>query len=234
MCPVIFLAGCNFRCPYCLNADLVFPSADRKPIPLEEIERYVKDNGEEHILISGGEPCLDPGLGPLVDALKAMGLKVRLSTNGSMADVLEDMVFRHGVSFVAMDLKTDINDRSVWGAFMQGDREVENVRRSMGLLHSTLYPADSTVYPGTSLRPADGFSFEFRTTLYPPYVGEEEIFQLSFLIDENAVWYLQQFRPREGLLDPAASTVRPFTQGQLDRLLSIARKRVKRTELRWP
>ena len=110
---------------------------------------------------------------------------------------------------------------------MQGDREQENVIMSMGLLNSTLYPASSH-------KPVGGFSFEFRTTLYPPLVGEHDILELSRLIDEEAVWYLQQFRPREGLLDPAASSVKPYSQEQLDRLMSIARKRVKRTEFRWP
>ncbi len=225
MCPVIFLGGCNFKCPYCLNADLVTNPRDRKFIPLSEIEKYVKDNGEEHILISGGEPCLNPDLGDLIDALKKMGLKVRLSSNGSRAEVLHDMIFDHGVSFVALDVKTDLTSSQNWGHFMSEDDRDDAVA-SVYFLNILL---DQDV-----VKHMDGFTFEFRTTLYPPLVGWDQIESISKTIHPDSVWYLQQFRPREGLLSPEASSVKPYTTEELDELVKLAQKRVKKTYVRWP
>lgn len=225
ICPVIFIGGCNFTCPYCLNADLVKNPKDRKFIPLSEIEKYVKENGEEHILISGGEPCLNPALGDLVDALKKMGLKVRLSTNGSRQHVLYSMIFDYGVSFVAMDIKTNIWYGDKWKKFMTED-ERNSVRDSVEILDSTLM--------GNKEKAPEGFTFEYRTTMYPRAVSREDVMAISETVNKDAIWYLQQFRPREGLLSPEASSVKPYTNEELDKFVNLAKNSLKKTYVRWP
>jgi pyruvate formate lyase activating enzyme len=222
MCPVIFLGGCNFKCPYCLNSELVTNPTGDKTIPVDEVIKYCLDNGEESILISGGEPCLQPGLGHLVDLLQSNGISVRLSTNGSRADILEEMIYDHGVSFVAMDIKTDLFNSSKWSMFMD-EMERDEVLASMTILN----------YHDVK-RVAKGFSFEFRTTLYPPAVGEMEIEAISSRINPKAIWYLQQFRPRDGLLSTDASSVTPYTKDEVNFLLAVAKERVSKTFVRWP
>ena len=106
MCPVVFLSRCNFKCPYCLNTELVSPK-EIKSIPISEVLQYVKDNREEHILISGGEPCLHNNICNLVDVFRNSGLRVRLSTNGSFPHTLQKLIFHHSLSFIAMDIKTE-------------------------------------------------------------------------------------------------------------------------------
>ena len=224
ICPVIFLGGCNFTCPYCLNADIVTSSSERRRIPLSDIENYVKDNGEDNILISGGEPCLQPLLGDLIDALKAMGLKVRLSTNGSRHEVLHRMIYKHGVSFVAMDIKTDLYNPLKYKMFMSETDRIETMT-SMAILNETV--KDKHGLP-------DGFSFEFRTTLYPPAVGKDEIEKISHQISPQAIWYLQQFRPRRDLLSKEAETMTAHSDEELNELLAIARKTIKSSFVRWP
>lgn len=227
MCPVIFLEGCNFKCPYCLNADLV-NHGDRKEIPLTEIESYISDNGEDNILISGGEPCLHPALGKLVDIFRGMGVKVRLSTNGSRPGVLEDMIFKHRISFVAMDLKTDLWEEDRWSRVIT-ESDMEGVMASFILMN---HIADKSHL--SCGEPEDDFTFEFRTTLYPPLVGEKEIDRLASMMSRNAVWYLQQFRPREGLLGSESETVSPYCTKAVDHLADVARKKIRNVHVRWP
>jgi pyruvate formate lyase activating enzyme len=100
---VIFFPGCNYKCPYCHNGHLVNNTEENLyPLNLviKEIERRRKVLGG--IVISGGEPTLYPKLEKLVETIKAMGLKVKLDTNGSNPDLLTKL----DLDYIAMDLKT--------------------------------------------------------------------------------------------------------------------------------
>lgn len=107
----IFLGGCNFKCPYCHNKGIAAKTAE-PDVTDEEVIEFLK--GRVHILdgvvVSGGEPCIHgERLRELLRTVKAMGYSVKLDTNGYLPDVLEDLIERNLVDYVAMDLKNQIN-----------------------------------------------------------------------------------------------------------------------------
>lgn len=102
----VFLHGCNYRCPFCHNAELL----EGKGEPLMSVEEFLSFLKKrvgllDGVCISGGEPTLSPGLKELMGAIKAMGFAVKLDTNGSRPAVLKELVGAGLVDYVAMDIK---------------------------------------------------------------------------------------------------------------------------------
>ena len=103
----VFTGGCNFRCPFCHNSDLIQP----KVFMLEdEILTFLRKRSRilEGVCITGGEPTLQSGLKEFIMAVKDMGLEVKLDTNGYRPDVLAELCSERLVDYVAMDIKLSL------------------------------------------------------------------------------------------------------------------------------
>lgn len=102
----VFLQGCNFRCPFCHNSDLLGRDGPES-IPQETLLAFLKKRVGllDAVCITGGEPTLQPGLEALLVQIKALGYLVKLDTNGSRPRVLKDLVEKGLVDYVAMDIK---------------------------------------------------------------------------------------------------------------------------------
>lgn len=223
-CPVIFLPGCNFRCPYCMNSKAVTWGGITKYTP-DDVIKYLKDNGEDQLLISGGEPCLHFTLPDLINTFKEEGIRVRLSTNGSRPAVLADLIESRSIEFVAMDIKMPLYPQhsDFLVQTVNSDlRNVEKVRESVDLLNNFLGAG------------RQGFSVEFRTTLYPNAVNENDIKAIGKAIHPKAQWVLQQFRKAKSMLDPAAYDVQPYSDEEVQSLLETAKQVHEKTDVRWP
>ncbi len=106
---LVYTAGCNYRCPFCHNAELVLPEKIRKlPLILEkEVFKLFKEQQEflDGIVITGGEPAVQPDLARFIERAKKLNYLVKLDTNGSRPEVLEQLLEAQLVDYVAMDLK---------------------------------------------------------------------------------------------------------------------------------
>ena len=104
---IIFTQGCNFRCEYCHNPELVYYNMFQVPIPEEQIFAFLESrrNQLDAVVITGGEPTLQPDLIEFIKKVKAMGFLVKLDTNGSNPQVLEQIINQKLVDFIAMDIK---------------------------------------------------------------------------------------------------------------------------------
>lgn len=104
---VLFTAGCNLRCPYCHNADLVI-GKNIFEIKKHEIFEFLEKRKKllTAIVVSGGEPTLNPDLPEFLKELKQFGLKIKLDTNGTNPVLLEKIIDEKLVDFVAMDIKS--------------------------------------------------------------------------------------------------------------------------------
>lgn len=102
----VFLQGCNFRCPFCHNADLLGKEGP-ETIPTEDLLAFLKKRVGllDAVCITGGEPTLQPGLEALLVQIKALGYRIKLDTNGSRPQVMKDLVEKGLVDYVAMDIK---------------------------------------------------------------------------------------------------------------------------------
>ena len=102
----VFLQGCNYRCPFCHNSDLLPGKGEELMTPEELLAFLRKRRGLlDGVCVSGGEPTLCPGLEDLLTSIKALGFAVKLDTNGSRPQILKDLVEKGLVDYVAMDVK---------------------------------------------------------------------------------------------------------------------------------
>lgn len=103
----VFLAGCNYRCPFCHNAEL-FSGKPEELMTEEAFFSFLQSRKGllEGVCVSGGEPTLTPGLEGFLQKIKDMGFAVKLDTNGSRPDILKRLVAKGLVDYVAMDVKS--------------------------------------------------------------------------------------------------------------------------------
>lgn len=191
----VFLSGCNLRCAYCHNPDLV--STSRRSESVESFFQYVADRRAwlDGVVITGGEPTLEPRLRPLIERLKREGMPVKLDTNGTSPDVLAELLDAGLLDFVAMDIKA----------------LPERYERVTG--RADLWPS---VKRSIDLIIASGVDHEFRTTCYPIAVGPNDLPKIASLLVGGQRYALQQFRPQR-TLDPAAVSVRAHESSTLCR-----------------
>ncbi len=187
---VLFLSGCNLRCPYCHNPGIVY---DRfEPVDIQVILDYIsKRKGIlEGAVISGGEPTLQPGLTQLCESLRNEGLKIKLDTNGLNPDRIEGI----DPDYLALDIKTSLKRYPQLGN-LPPDWE-KRLCRSLEIVRSR------------------GERGEVRITAVPGIIEQDDIDTLCVELTGNRV-FLQQFNNSVELLDADISQVKPHTPGQL-------------------
>jgi len=186
---VVFTQGCNFRCPWCHNGHLL-PLAPDPATRVDEArvmtvlaERQSRLGG---VVVTGGEPTLQADLPRFLGRLKALGLDVKLDTNGSHPEVLRRLLRERLVDYIAMDLKAPWDKYAV---LTGGPCDVEAVQQSLRLVA------------------ASGLPHQFRTTRVDPLLTPRDYEQLSSQIPEGSSHAWQLFRPaysRDPVLRAAA------------------------------
>lgn len=138
---VIFTRGCNFKCYYCHNHRLIDLQKKEDDPELPEILSWINQNKNllDAVVITGGEPTLHQGLVGLINTFKVMGLKVKLDTNGTNPQMLEDLISNKLVDYIAMDIKGPVYilpyQRIAGSAFTASD--LDKVRSSIQLLNAS-------------------------------------------------------------------------------------------------
>lgn len=206
----IFISGCNFTCGFCHNPDLVNTQLSPR-LDLGDILSYIENASKkiiDGVVITGGEATLcTQGVTSLISKLRSIGVKIKLDTNGSNPDFLKNV----DVDYVAMDLKTSL-------ARYKELTAQSNIEES--ILESINY-----------LQSQNRFDYEFRTTLVPDLVGENEINALSELVNPSSKWFFQNFS-NSVVYDPKYLAVVPYDKEQVDRLVQLASTKVSKVTLR--
>ena len=209
----IYLAGCDFRCPYCHNRSLVLHPEEVEEVDEGKILEYIKENSDflDGAVISGGEALIHAGTLQLIKKLKKLGMMIKIDTNGNHPDVLDDLLGAGLVDMVAMDIKTGLNERYDTATGTKVD--LNNIRRSIGII------MDSAP------------DYEFRTTVVPIFVKPDDIEDICREIKGARKYRLHQFRPKN-TLDEALSVLDPYPEQKLTEMAEIARKYVKDVKIR--
>lgn len=209
---VVFLGGCNFRCPYCYNADLVLRPESLPNVELDQIADYLVSNPLlDGVVVSGGEPTIHPDLPELIRWLGSFKLAVKLDTNGSNPEMLRLLLEENLLDYVAMDLKAPLDGESYRRA--TGADCVEKVRESAEILMSSSIP------------------YEFRTTLVPGLLGPEDVVRMVKQVKGARKYALQQFKPAQELVGTLKNTD-PYPPELLQRLARRIRRYVGEVEVR--
>lgn len=197
----VFLGGCDFRCPFCHNSELLDGSAP----PLmtgEELLAFLKKRQGllDGVCITGGEPLLRPDLGELLAAIRNLGFSVKLDTNGTHPHRLRQLVEGELVDYVAMDIK---NSPERYGETVGVEGlDLAPIRESAAfLLHSTV-------------------DYEFRTTVVKQFHDEDSFRGIGPWIAGAKRYFLQSFVDRETVLEGGLS---PCTGEELEKFSNIVR-----------
>ena len=192
---IIFLAGCNFRCPWCYSAELVLPAKIIKQpkISEKEILDFLRERQGllEGVVICGGEPTINKDLIQFLEKIKNLGYFIKLDTNGSNPKVVKDLVDRKLIDYVAMDIKTSF-ENPVYKNIMIEGITIDNIKESVEFLKK-----------GT-------IDWDFRTTVVNTIHTKEDFLEIAKWIGgPNVKYYLQNFRA-EKTIDPEFEKIEPF------------------------
>lgn len=219
---IIFTQGCNFRCHFCYNPQLVWPK--------RESDEEKKDKGylgwsqgdlflflEERkgrldgVVITGGEPTLHLDLPEFIRKIKSMGYDVKLDSNGTNPEMLEYLIKEGLVDYIAMDIKAPLEKyEQVVGAKLDLPRLEKSVKMIM----------------------ESGLPYEFRSTLVPQLLNQEDIEAMGQLIAGARAWYLQAFKSDTELVDDSFRNKQAFSSAQMEELAAIGRKYVPTCQVR--
>lgn len=205
---VVFLAVCNFRCPWCYSSELVLPLkiAQQPKISEQEFFNFLNQRKGllEGVVICGGEPTVNgQELVKFIEKIKQQGFLVKLDTNGSNPNLLKELVNSKLVDYVAMDIKSALSNPIYEKILIEGVK-ISDIKESVDFLKNS------------------GIDFEFRTTVVPTVHQKEEFDQIAEWIGgENVKYYLQGFRP-EKTIDPEfekiKATDKEFLQEIVDKI----------------
>ncbi|MDR0309544.1 MAG: anaerobic ribonucleoside-triphosphate reductase activating protein [Candidatus Methanoplasma sp.] len=208
---MILLSGCNFRCPYCNRPELI--SGPDEEIDPSIVLRYIKENKDflEAAVISGGEPTINGDLYKLIGDLRKLKIKIKLDTNGSNPDILDDLVGAKLVDKVCVNIMAPL-DHASYSKAAGVDTDVELIKRSLRIL------ADS------------GIVYEVRTVVVPGIITHDSFVKMLSDLDGLKSMIIQQFDPRV-TLDPKMN-VKPYPKPALVRMAETAKGYVQRVRIR--
>jgi len=212
---VIFTGGCNFRCPWCQNRDLVLNPETLPKISEDEVFAAVERRRKwlDGIAITGGEPTLQPDLQEFCLRAKQKGLQVVLETNGSNPEVLQDLINQELLDYVAMDVKAPlVCERYKELVGVEDERFFEPVLKSVELLLCA--PVD----------------YEFRTTMVPT-LNSEDIIEIANRVKGAKKYALQQFVPQT-TIDPSFEKMPPWPKEAIERARKAISGMFKSFEIR--
>ncbi len=176
ICAIIFTQGCNFRCPYCHNPELVDPERFGPVFSEKEVLSFLKQRiGKlDAVSITGGEPTLQHDLEGFIETVREMGYSIKIDTNGSLPDVVERLIKRNLVDFLAMDVKGPLEKYS---RIVGVDVNVKDIQRSISLIKDS------------------GIEHEFRTTVVRSLLDLNDLLAIAKLLKNAKSYVLQSFVP---------------------------------------
>jgi pyruvate formate lyase activating enzyme len=186
----LFVGGCNFRCPYCHNPELVLKTDELMTVPWEEIEEHLRNREGwlEGVVIGGGEPTLHPDLPYFLKRVKSLSYQVKLDTNGAFPQHLQELINQSLVDYVAMDIKASWPN---YPRVVNSLVDVGKVKKSLDILRQS--PID----------------YEFRTTVVPGFVDRKDIISIAKELAGARLYVLQQFNPHQ-TLDESLRDLAPY------------------------
>jgi pyruvate formate lyase activating enzyme len=215
---VFFTGGCNFRCPMCHNQDLVEHSPALPSLDIAEVLSFLERRAGKltGVVVSGGEPTLQPELQPFLARVRAMGYAIKLDTNGYRPHVLRELLSAHLLDAIALDVKAPPAKYPLLAGVDEVDSAV--IGESMALIA------------------ANRISCEFRTTVVPGLLDAEDIEAIARWIAAGgpgpaSTYVLQQFRGAR-TLSLALAGVLPYPVSDLHAMAERAQRWLQDVRLR--
>lgn len=208
----VFLQGCNFKCPYCHNPELVDPSLFRTSIKENSVIEFLdsRKGKLDAVTICGGEPTIQENLGTFIKQIKKMGFAVKLDTNGSQPHVIKDLLAEKLVDYIAMDVKSPLDK---YGDIVKAQVNSDSIKESIKLILKASIP------------------YEFRTTVVQSLLEEDDILHISKLISGASHYVLQNF-VSSITLDRKFQKEKTFSEEKLQGIKSRLEKHIPNVTIR--
>ena len=206
----IFTFGCNFRCSYCHNPELVIDDG-RPEIKKEVILEFLKNRKGflDGVCITGGEPTINKDLPDFISKIKELGFLVKLDTNGSNPEMLKELIEKKLVDYIAMDIKAPLE-------FYENIANVKvnrkNIQKSIDLIKKMK-------------------EYEFRITVVPEMFDGKQAKSIGEWLKGSKRFYIQQFRGIK-TLDQSFINKKPFSKEELMNFCNIMKPFFEKCEIR--
>lgn len=213
----VFLTGCNFKCGFCHNPELI--NVGRRTVlrnygGLSSVQFFKFLDSKigliDGICITGGEPTINFDLLEFIKKIKDLGFLVKLDTNGSNPEMLEKIIQEKLIDFIAMDIKTSLDK---YKQAINVKIDLENIKKSVEIIKNS------------------GIDYEFRTTVVPGIVEKEDIEKIGEWLQDAKKFALQQFRNQK-VLNKEFEKIQPYSEQTLKEFKKILEKYIEEVELR--
>jgi len=204
----VFLIGCNFRCPFCYNGELVLPEKTKKQpvIPEKTFFEFLKDRKGllDGVCITGGEPTINSALPKFIGKIKKMGFLVKLDTNGTNPQMVKRLIKSRLIDYIAMDIKSSfsVSDSQAAKGTSKYD-EAAGVKVDLRKIKESIDVIKNS-----------GIDYEFRTTVVPGIHLKGDIVELARSISTVKRYYLQEFKAGKNI-NRQLSAVNPYSRKEL-------------------
>ncbi|MCX6795774.1 MAG: anaerobic ribonucleoside-triphosphate reductase activating protein [Candidatus Falkowbacteria bacterium] len=221
---IIFTVGCNFRCHFCYNPMLVWPSKELggieeyknkgfSPVPEEDLFLFLKSRvGKlDGIVITGGEPTMHHDLPEFITKIRELGFKIKLDTNGTNPETLAKLLEQKLIDYLAMDLKAPL---AKYELVVGVPVDCQKLLRSVKMVIES------------------GLPHEFRTTVTPGLLEIDDFSEMGQVIKGADAWYLQKFKSDTELVDPMLQGKKAYSSQEMEEMAIIGSKFVGICQLR--
>ena len=207
----LFTCGCNFRCPFCHNSDLVLKHTSSDFIPEEEIFAFLKKrkNILSGICITGGEPTLQPDLVEFIHKIRSLGYKIKLDTNGYRPEIISNLLKKNLLDYIAMDIKAGFSNYSKVCGLQKTD--IHNITKSISIIENS------------------NINYEFRTTVVKELHTDKDFQEIAQMLSPKSTYFIQSFKDSGHILAPGLSS---YDKQTLEYYLSIIKKTIPNSSLR--
>jgi pyruvate formate lyase activating enzyme len=209
----VFTHGCNFRCPFCHNPELVTEASKKETnISEEEFFRFLKKRKKmlDGVVITGGEPCLQKDLVSFSQKIKDEGFLVKVDTNGSFPEAIEGLLKEKVVDYIAMDVKSSLEE---YGPTSGGFTDTKKILKSIELIKNSK------------------IEYEFRTTVVKGMHSKGDIEKIGKLLKETKNFSLQNFKYGKSI-SPEFSKSNEFSKEELEGFAKILEEYIENVEIK--
>ena len=209
---VVFTLGCNFRCPYCHNPNILTAVSTNKLFDEAAVFDFLKTRkGKiDAVVVSGGEPTLQKDIGDFFKKLKELGFLTKLDTNGSSPKILEYLIKEELLNYVAMDIKAPIEK---YKEIARVNIDTNNILKSIGILKNSK------------------IGYEFRTTTVKSQLSFEDFENIGKMLCCTENYYLQKFKP-DITLNPDFAKEKTYTDEEFLKIKTMLLKYIKNVYIR--
>jgi len=211
---IIFTKGCNFKCQFCYNPMLVYPSKKDHTLILENDLFYFlkKRIGKlDSVVITGGEPTVQQDLPKFIQKIKKLNYLVKLDTNGTNPEMLKNLIQKNLINYIAMDIKAPLEK---YNQITGVEVDFNKIQKSIKIIMQSNLP------------------YEFRTTVVPKFLDTEDIKKIGELIQGAKKWFLQNFKSNTDLVSKKLENKSAFLNKKMKEMCEVGKLYVRQCGLR--